>query len=457
MQRKTIGFYIAITIVRMATKLLKMLGRNASHFPGWLALRIYPKFLKYIGKPEKVVFITGTNGKTTVSNLVASVLKEHGYVFLNNAEGSNIAEGITTSLLSKSSFFGNTLVPMAVLEVDERCAPLVYPYLQPDYLVCTNLFRDSYRRNAHVQFIWNILNQQIPQKTKLILNGEDLISSQLAIQNDRVHFGLSIPESNKVSKNIINDIATCPECGSMLSYDYIRYNHIGKSYCAKCGFKSPELDYTIKTIDKEKHVCVVKTPKEECEMRLIGDNITDAYNTIAAVAILSELGLSLDQIKTSFENLKVVATRFDKVEVNGKELVINLAKGQNPIACSRVCDFIAQQKGDKSVILILDDIYDKKDSSENTAWIYDADFEFLNQPEVRQIIIGGVRHRDYRLRMLMAGIDPNKIICCQEELDVAKHVDVKNVDKIFIMQDITTYVNAHKVFDALKVRMKEEG
>ena len=156
MQRKTIGFYIAITIVRMATKLLKMLGRNASHFPGWLALRIYPKFLKYIGKPEKVVFITGTNGKTTVSNLVASVLKEHGYVFLNNAEGSNIAERITTSLLSKSSFFGNTLVPMAVLEVDERCAPLVYPYLQPDYLVCTNLFRDSYRRNAHVQFIWNI-------------------------------------------------------------------------------------------------------------------------------------------------------------------------------------------------------------------------------------------------------------------------------------------------------------
>ena len=79
----------------------------------------------------------------------------------------------------------------AVLEIDERMTTKIFPYVQPDILVCTNLFRDSYKRNAHSEFISGILNQTIPAKSKLVLNGEDLVSNHLAPANDRGYFGIA--------------------------------------------------------------------------------------------------------------------------------------------------------------------------------------------------------------------------------------------------------------------------
>ena len=138
MKKNTVRFYVTITIVKIATKILKLLGRNATHLPGWMANKLCPDFLGHLEKPERLVYITGTNGKTTVSNLTAEVLKDNGYDYINNASGSNVSEGVVSALLSKSSFFGKSRCKLAVLEVDERYSPLIYPYMPPDYLLCTN-------------------------------------------------------------------------------------------------------------------------------------------------------------------------------------------------------------------------------------------------------------------------------------------------------------------------------
>ena len=53
---------------------------------------------------------------------------------------------------------------VAVLEVDERSSIKVYSYITPTYLVCTNLFRDSIKRNAHPEFIFNIINGALQKK-----------------------------------------------------------------------------------------------------------------------------------------------------------------------------------------------------------------------------------------------------------------------------------------------------
>ncbi len=81
--------------------------------------------------------------------------------------------------------------------------------MPPDYLLCTNLFRDSYKRNAHAEFISSVLNSQIPKHTKLILNGEDLISNHLAMGNERCYFGIRCPDGHSSSDNIIKDIVAC--------------------------------------------------------------------------------------------------------------------------------------------------------------------------------------------------------------------------------------------------------
>lgn len=454
MKKHAIRFRFTIIVVKIATKLLKLMGKNATHLPGWLANKLCPDFLGHLEKPEKTVYITGTNGKTTVSNLTASVLKDNGYEFVNNASGSNVSEGVISALLAKSTFFGKAKCKYAVLEVDERYSTLIYPYMQPDFLLCTNLFRDSYKRNAHSEFIFGILDSQIPKHTKLILNGEDLISNHLAMENDRCYFGISCPDGHSSSQNIIKDIIACPKCGSLLEFDYIRYNHIGRGHCPNCDFGSPEMDYTVESIDYDNHRCQVKTPVGNYDFKLLGDNVTDIYNEIAAIALLAELGLDMDTICKSIEKQEIAKSRYRVERVKEKEIIFNLAKGQNPIACSRVCDFISHEPGRKTVVCMFDDFFDAKETSENMAWIFDIDFEFLNIDSVVQIVCSGKRNQDMHLRLLMAGIPEEKISCCDSETEAAAKVNTDITDRIYLLYDVYTTQYAEKAYEDLKQRLE---
>lgn len=169
---KPIRYTFAFVVSRLTIIALRILGRNGTHFPGAVAMRLCPDFIKHLPQPKKLIAITGTNRRTTVTNLVSDVLKNAGYTLSNNAMGSNIRGIIVTAILAV--LFGNkSIVDVVVLEVDERISPRIYPYLKPDILIVTNLFRDSYRRNAHVEFIQMILEQAIPSHTQLIVNADD--------------------------------------------------------------------------------------------------------------------------------------------------------------------------------------------------------------------------------------------------------------------------------------------
>ena len=120
---------------KLAYLALKMLGRNATYLPGEIAVHICPDFIGYLKKPETVICVTGTNGKTTTSNLLNSVLTECGYDVLNNSLGSNVHGGIASALLCNSTFSGKPKKQLAVLEVDERSSLLVYKHLRPTILL----------------------------------------------------------------------------------------------------------------------------------------------------------------------------------------------------------------------------------------------------------------------------------------------------------------------------------
>ena len=252
-KKKTMRFYLTLAGIKVLIKVLQLCGRNATHVPGRKAINICPDFLDQIDKPEFIIGITGTNGKTTVSNLIADVMQDKGYDIIDNRFGGNIDSGIASSLIKNSTMGGHMKKKYAVLEIDERMTTKIFPYVKPDILVCTNLFRDSYKRNAHSEFIAGILNQTIPSTSKLILNGEDLVSNHLAPDNDRVYFGIACEDEKTTStNNIIKDVVACPKCGAKLNYEYIRYNHIGRAFCPNCDFGSPEMDYTVEAIDYEK-------------------------------------------------------------------------------------------------------------------------------------------------------------------------------------------------------------
>lgn len=167
--KKTLKFFIVLYLAKLARIALKIIGRDATYFPGKLAVTLCPDFLGRIDKPKTIIGVTGTNGKTTVCNMIEDTLRDNGYDFMDNHLGSNINSGIASTLIENATLSGKVKKEMAVFEIDERSAVKVYPYVIPTYLVCTNLFRDSLKRNAHTEFIFDILNRNIPSKTKLIL------------------------------------------------------------------------------------------------------------------------------------------------------------------------------------------------------------------------------------------------------------------------------------------------
>ena len=431
---KPIRYYIALYGAKLAVFTLKRLGRNGTQFPGALAMRICPDFLKYVPKPNKLVAITGTNGKTTVTNLISDVLVKANYSIANNAMGSNIREGIITTMVNATNILGNKIkVDYIVLEVDERISTRIYPYIKPDTLIITNLFRDSYRRNAHVEFISDILEKSIPSGTKLIVNADDPLSSFLCKNNNRISFSLdAIDEEVEVKDSRIKDLVNCPKCNSTLVYDFNRYHHIGKVHCPNCDFKSMNGD-VVAHLDKKTNELVVSFNELEGRFKTIGDNTTDHYNLLSCITFLYSIGLNLSQIQSELNKLEIVKSRFDEVRFKDKQIIIMMTKDQNPVATSRVFDYIRKQNHLNSAVILINENTEHHTLSENNAWYFDTDFEYLNQPYIKQIIGGGERVLDLKIRVQMAGIDASKYSYAYAELDTADCVDFDQVDAVFIL------------------------
>jgi UDP-N-acetylmuramyl tripeptide synthase len=449
--KKTFRFYIALWMAKLASFTLKVLKRNATNFPGKVALTICPDFLARIGKPKTIVGVTGTNGKTTVCNMINDILTQNEYSFMNNKYGSNINEGITTTLLQGASLLGKAQKELAVLEIDERSANKVYPYVTPTYLVCTNLFRDSLMRNAHTEFISDILNTYIPKETIMIENADDLICSHIAENNKKIYFGIDkLPTDSDHFENITRDIRVCPKCYSKLEYDYVRYHHIGKAHCTKCDFKTPEADYLLTNLDLENKKMTVKHEQTEEIYDLVSDNIINIYNMLAVIIVLKQLGLTQKQINSSFQNLKIVETRYSKEEYKGYDIITQLAKGMNPIACSLAFDYTRKQPGNKAVILILDDLHEEAHGSEDTAWQYDTDYEFLNDDSIKQLIIAGPRYLDSYIRCLMADISAEKMVYESDLLEATDKLKLEGIDKIFILHDLYSITETKEIKQKVK-------
>ncbi len=444
---KKIQFMVALWAAKGSQLLLKLLGRNATYFPGKIAVRICKDFLRHIKAPKTVIAVTGTNGKTTVSNLLTSVLRENGYSVTNNSFGSNVQAGVISALAEDTTFFGRPKRDIAVLEVDERSSLLVYPDLKPDYVVCNNIMRDSLKRNAHTEFISFIISSALPESTKLVLNADDLICARLGNgEHKRIFFGLDCEIPTQNTPQHIRDIVYCPVCGGTLEADYVRYNHIGRHHCCNCGLVSPKPDYVVTDIDRENNTFTLNHLNEAYTFTLINDNIVNVYNFSAVVAILSEIGLTMDQISKGFSAGKIVKTRYDEITAGPLNITMLMAKGQNPIACARCYDYAANVPGEnKCLILIVDDKDDNIANSESTCWLYDCDYSALADPSINQIIFGGPRCKDHYLRALLAGVDKDKIKITDSSAGAAKMFDPQISKDVLVLYELYRAADAEKV------------
>lgn len=433
-------YHLAVIAAKCTAKAIRLLGRNASHNPGVVALKICPDFLAQAPKAPLVICVTGTNGKTTVSNLLTDALLADGKKVVNNRTGSNIVPGCTTNLVNSLNWIGKCKVDAAVFEVDERASRLILPYVKPDYLVVTNLFRDSLKRNAHPDYIFSVIDTYCPDTTKMILNADELCSSMLKKSNQRTYYGIGRQSTDLTeSLNIVADYALCPECGTRLRYDYLRYHHIGHANCPNCGFHSMDADYLATVVDSANKTLTVNHSGKDMTFPLISNITFNIYNELTVITTLLEIGIPQEWVYELVKQIQVPDSRLNHTIANGVKVVQAMSKGQSCISSCRTFDYVSGEPGKKAVVLALDDYYDRKKSIEYEGWIYDVDYEFLNREGVEQVIAAGPRCYDHKVRLLLAGVPEEKISCATDEMESVDQIRIEDVDAVYILYDTSTY------------------
>ena len=170
-----------------------------------------------------------------------------------------------------------------------------------------------------------------------------------------------------------------------------------------------------------------------------------------------ELGLSPEQIAASLGRVSLPSERFVERTAGGKRIVTIAAKGENATANSVAFDTIRKEPGTKAVFIVISDAHmaEVPEDTEYTGWYWQADFEYLNDPDIKQIVLYGCTADDIKLRLLMVGIDPGIIEIVDDASKIADAIDIEHVDGAYIAHCVTDVEIAHETADKLIDRIQE--
>ncbi|NQX33852.1 MurT ligase domain-containing protein [Herbiconiux sp. VKM Ac-2851] len=166
----------AAVLVGRAVRVAARLRGGGSAIPGNIALRIDPGFLErtIAAIPDGVVAVSGSNGKSTTTNMLAAIIRAHGLKVFTNPSGGNLPQGIASALLSKVSVGGRLDADIAILEVDEGYGTRLAELLKPKTVLLLNIQIDQLNRYHEPDRVAAMLARVAATSTDgLILNRED--------------------------------------------------------------------------------------------------------------------------------------------------------------------------------------------------------------------------------------------------------------------------------------------
>ncbi|TDM00740.1 Mur ligase family protein [Macrococcus carouselicus] len=391
--------FSAKLLAKMARQASIAAGKRGTDLPGQLARKIDPAILrKMAATVDDVVFISGTNGKTTTSNLIGHTLKANDINIIHNTEGANMAAGITSSFIVQSK--KNT--KLAIIEIDEGSIPRVLNEMTPTMMVFTNFFRDQMDRFGEIDILVDRIADHIKNKgIKLILNADDPFVSRLKIASrEVVYYGMKAG-IHQFEESTMIESKYCPNCGRLLNYEAIHYNQIGH-YTCECGFNRAEPTYEVEQLTENPYLVPVINGAT-FHMKLAGD--FNVFNIIAAYSVLRELGLNDDSIRKGFESYASDNGRMQYFTNGTKETIINLAK--NPAGLNASLSVGEKIKGSKSYLISLND---NGADGRDISWIWDADFEKLERQTITHIICTGNRAEELAVRLKYAEVSAEVIV-----------------------------------------------
>ncbi len=412
------------------------LGAGAT-WPGEISLNIDPQILQKLLPQfrQGIIIVAGTNGKTTTSLMITQILEKQGNVVVHNISGANLLNGIVSSCIQKSDWFGKINADWGVFEVDENSLPVVISNFQfpisnkKIIIILLNLFRDQLDRYGEVDVIaekWERAFMQLPADTKLILNADDPLIAHFGKKmgiSSVVYFGIEEPKKFLKKKEHATDSTFCLNCGSRLTYSGIYFSHLGKWSCPKCKEKRPKPDYS-----------TIHSPLP---------GLYNQYNTLAAFSTMAQLGISEKEFNSLLSDFKPAFGRQEEFEIANKKIKIFLSK--NPTGFNASLRTVLELKP-KAMLLVLNDrIPDGRDVS----WIWDVDFETI--PKNTSVLVSGDRVYDMGLRIKYSG-KTNLII--EQKLEDAINIGLKKIsvgESLYVLPTYSAMLEVRKILSGRKI------
>jgi UDP-N-acetylmuramyl tripeptide synthase len=366
---------LAIWTGKVVYYMLRIAGSHGAALPGLIAEKINNKFIEFsLNKlNEGIVIITGTNGKTTTTQILSTILKSKKRV-LTNPTGSNFTRGIASAVVKNSTWTGRLNFDIGVFELDEAYAAKFSQDYNPRASVVLNVMRDQMDRFGEIDYTANLISKLVAVTTDFtILNADDPRVANLAnYTKARVAwFGVS-DSLKKIYKN-----------DDELHDDKIINQATGiKTDCLLLDFNS--------SIGKANYLV-------NGQKMSIKSNSSTTYNfqNIAAVILAAiNLGIKPNDIIESFSNAKPAFGRGEIIMVDGINVILQLVK--NPSGFRQSLISAENLHVDATMIAINDEYADGRDVS----WLWDVNFNTIND---NNLLTSGARAADMALRLKYEG------------------------------------------------------
>ncbi|MBI3984169.1 DUF1727 domain-containing protein [Candidatus Microgenomates bacterium] len=412
---------------KLLLKLLRLTGQGGAALPGLIVERIYPRFLNRVAKQLGwgAILVTGTNGKTTTTKLIAGMLEAEGHLLVRNRSGSNMSRGIVSAFLEHVRWSGRLRQDMALFEVDEAFMGDVAAKLRPRVVVVLNLLRDQLDRYGELDRTAELIAAGLKYTQQAVLNADDPLVAQMA---------------GAVNSGSALFFGAVPELKVQLPHDEQLHQRPRKRPVAKrTGAPTSKLNLLLTktklTPDGQRFTYEYAGRVYQARLQLPG--IYNAYNAAAALTCVTVVGLALTRANASIVQVPPAFGRSELVEVGGRQLRLLLVK--NPAGFNQIISTFLVSRPAPTLMAVNDNFADGRDVS----WLWDVDFEALSSFKPA-LLVTGIRAYDLAVRLKYADIT-----CSAEPaLDKALRTFIKQLapgDTGYIVPSYTAMVGLRKL------------
>ena len=413
---------LAVWLGKLTLAALRLVGRRGNALPGLVVEKVFPGYLAgaMARLPQGVVVVTGTNGKTTTTKMVTTVLGEK-YRVLTNDTGSNFVRGAITATVEHATWTGRLRYDVAVFELDEAWAVRFVERVAPQHCLLLNVMRDQLDRFGEIDTTARLLGKVAAATTgHVVLNRDD----------ERVA-ALATGTSAQVSYYGVS-----PELRELFPNDE-------ELYGGPVSVSSLPAAVELQTLPSPAHPpATLRIEGADHDVVLRAEGPHNAQNACGAAALGLALGLSVDTVVGGLAKVSPAFGRGQSFDVDGRRVVLQLVK--NPAGFRQTLRTLDAITPDAVVIAINDDYADGRDVS----WLWDVDFAAL-APLPSRRSTAGTRAADMAVRLRYDDVAVDEIETDLEKAVRSAVASVGDGQYVVVFSTYTAMWALHAVLERL--------